>query len=186
MKNKKRVILVITFILLFAIYIGVSLRGGYLRTLEIGQEYLPVFEQNIKNKVVMVLINFVVLYILTYITTKFIHRGLKKFFNEEKKEMPKLPNKSICLIFSVIVSMIASNFLTEKAMLAINTSWFGFADPIFNIDLGYYMFQKPFIQTMILYFIVLAIIYSIYVAIYYIICFLCKRYIVLYIYFFLI
>ncbi len=171
MKNKKRVVLVITFILLFAIYIGVSLRGGYLRTLEIGQEYLPVFEQNIKNKVIIILINFVVLYILTYITTKFIHRGLKKFFDEEKKEMPKLPNKSICLIFSVLVSMIASNFLTEKAMLAMNTSWFGIADPIFNIDLGYYMFQKPFIQTMILYFIVLAIVYSIYVAIYYIICF---------------
>ena len=67
MKNKKRVVLVITFILLFAIYIGVSLRGGYLRTLEIGQEYLPVFEQNIKNKVIIILINFVVLYILTYI-----------------------------------------------------------------------------------------------------------------------
>lgn len=171
MKNKKRVILVITFILLFAIYIGVSLRGGYLRTLEIGQEYLPVFEQNIKNKVVMVLINFVVLYILTYITTKFIHRGLKKFFDEEKKEMPKLPNKSICLILSVIVSMVASSFLMEKAMLAINTSWFGIADPIFNIDIGYYIFQKPFIEAMILYFIILMIIYSVYVAAYYIICF---------------
>ncbi len=170
-KNKKRIILVVTFLILFAIYIGISLRGEYLRTLEIGQEYLSVFEQNIKYKIAVVLINFVVLYILTYITTKFIHRGLKKFFAEEKKEMPKLPNKSISLILSVIISMIASSFLTEKAMLAINTSWFGIADPIFNIDIGYYIFQKPFIESAIIYFIILTVIYSIYVAAYYIISF---------------
>ncbi len=169
--NKKRVILVIAFLILFSICAAVSLRGEYLRTMEIGQEYLSVFEQNIKHKVGVVFVNFIVLYMLTYITTKFIHRGLKKFFLEEKKEMPKLPNKSICLIFSVIISMIASVFLTEKAMLAINTSWFGIVDPIFNIDIGYYIFQKPLIEAMIVYFIILTIIYSIYVAIYYIISF---------------
>lgn len=170
-KNKKRVILVITFLILFAIYLVLTLRGEYLRTLEIGQEYISVFKQNIKYKVAVVLINFIVLYIATYITTKFIHRGLKKFFVEEKKEMPKLPNKSICLIFSVIISMIASAFLTEKIMLVINASWFGITDPIFNIDIGYYIFQKPFIEAMIIYFIILTILYSIYVAAYYIICF---------------
>lgn len=85
--------------------------------------------------------------------------------------MPKLPNKSICLILSVIVSMIASAFLTEKLMLAMNTSWFGIADSVFNIDLGYYIFQKPFIEAILVYFVILTIIYSIYVAAYYIICF---------------
>ncbi len=170
-KNKKRVILVVTFLILFAIYLGITLRGEYLRTLEIGQEYLSNLKQNIEYRMIVVAINFVVLYILTYITTKFIHRGLKKFFIEEKKEFPKLPNKSICLILSVIVSMIASAFLTEKLILAMNTSWFGIADPVFNIDLGYYIFQKPFIEAILIYFVILTIIYSIYVAAYYIICF---------------
>ncbi len=170
-KNKKRTILVITFLILFAIYLAITIRGEYLETLEIGQEYLSVFEQNIKYKIGVVLINFVVLYLLTYITTKFIHRGLKKFFDQEKKEIPKLPNKSICLILSIIISMISSGFLIEKAMLALNTSWFGISDPVFNLDVGYYIFQKPFIDAMIIYFIVLTIIYSVYVAAYYIICF---------------
>ena len=170
-KNKKRVIFVVTFLIIFAIYIGINLRGEYLKTLGIGQEYLSVFEQNIKYKVGVVLANFVMLYILTYITTKFIHRGLRKFFIQENKEMPKLPNKSICLIFSAIISMVAAAFLTEKAMMAMNVSWFGISDPIFNIDIGYYIFQKPFIEAMIVYFIVLAIVYSIYVAGYYIISF---------------
>ncbi len=170
-KNKKRVILVIAFLILFAIYLGITLRGEYLKTLEIGQEYLSVFKQNIKFKVAVVLINFVVLYIATYVTTKIIHRGLRKFFEIEKKEMPKLPNKSICLILSVITSMVASVFLTEKAMLALNASWFGISDPIFNLDIGYYIFQKPFIETILIYFILLTIMYSIYIAAYYIICF---------------
>ena len=169
--NKKRIILVIAFLILFAIYIGISLRGEYLRILEVGQNYLPVFKQNLKYKALVVSINFAILYITTYITTKFIHRGLKKFFNEDKKELPKLPNKSICHIFSTIVSMISSVFLTEKLMLAINTSWFGISDPIFKMDIGFYIFQKPFIETVIIYFIILTILYSIYVAAYYIICF---------------
>ena len=170
-KNKKRVILVISFLILLTIYAVVNLRGEYLKTLGIGQEYLAVFEQNLKFKVGIILTNFVVLYILTYITTKFIHRGLKKFFIEEKIEMPKLPNKSICLIFSVIIGIIASGFLTEKAMMAINVSWFGISDPVFNIDIGYYIFQKPFIESMLIYFIVLGIVYTIYIAAYYIIVF---------------
>lgn len=170
-KNKKRVILVIAFLILFAIYIAINLRGEYLKTLGIGREFVGVFKQNVKYKFEVILINFVVLYIATYITTRFIKRGLKKFFDEEKKEMPKLPNKSICLIFSAIASMITSSLLTEKAMLALNTAWFGITDPIFNLDIGYYMFQKPFIETLLIYFVTLMVIYSLYIAVYYIIAF---------------
>lgn len=169
--NKKRIIIVLAFLVLFALYIAISLRGEYLQTLEIGEQYLEVFKQNVKYKTYVVLINFAVLYILTYIITRFIKRGLKKFFEDDKKEMPKLPNKSISLIFSVIVSMIISNLITEKAMVAINSTWFGIADPIFNLDIGYYIFQKPFIETMLIYFIALMVVYSIYIAVYYIITF---------------
>lgn len=169
--NKKRVILVISFLIVFAIYLAITLRGEYLQTLQIGEEYISVFEQNVKYKVGIALVNFALLYISTYITNRFIKRGLKKFFDEDKKQMPKLPNKSISLIFSVIVSIITSKLITEKAMLAINTAWFGVNDPIFNLDIGYYMFQKPFIESMLVYFIVLMAIYSVYVAMYYIITF---------------
>ncbi|MBQ3145694.1 MAG: UPF0182 family protein [Clostridia bacterium] len=169
--NKKRVILVILFLTIFAIYLAITLRGEYLQTLQIGEEYISVFEQNVKYKIGIALVNFLILYISTYITNRFIKRGLKKFFDEDKKQMPKLPNKSISLIFGVIVSIITSKLITEKAMLALNTAWFGVNDPIFNLDIGYYMFQKPLIESMLLYFIVLMAIYSVYVALYYIITF---------------
>ena len=170
-KNKKRVVLVIVFLILLAIYVAITVRGKYLQTLEIGEQYVEVFKQNIKYKVGVVLVNFAILYIATYITTRFIKRGLKKFFDDDKKEMPKLPNKSISLILSVVISLISSNFITEKIMLALNTAWFGIYDPIFNMDIGYYMFQKPVIEAIIIYFIALLAIYSIYIAVYYIIVF---------------
>ncbi len=170
-KSKKRAILVIAFLIILAIYIAVTLRGEYLQTLEIGEQYVEAFKQNIKYKIGVALVNFAILYIATYITTKFIKRGLKKFFDDDKKEMPKLPNKSISLILSVVISIISSKLITEKVMLAFNTAWFGINDPIFNMDIGYYMFQKPFIEAIIIYFIALLAIYSIYIAVYYIIVF---------------
>ena len=169
--NKKRNIIVIVFLIIFVMYITISLRGEYLQTLEIGEQYVDVFKQNVKYKTAVVLINFIIVYMSTYIVTRFIKRGLKKFFDDDKKQMPKLPNKSISLILSVIVSIVTSNFITEKVMLAINSTWFGISDPIFNMDIGYYIFQKPFIESMIMYFIALMIIYSIYIALYYIITF---------------
>lgn len=170
-KSKKRLVIVLIFLILFAIYLFVAIRGEYLQTLEIGENFLSVFKNSIKYKVNVILINFVVLYIATYITTLFIKKGLKKFFDEEKKTMPKLPNKSISLIFSAIVSMIMGSLLTDKVMLALNATWFGKSDPVFGLDIGYYMFQKPLIETLIIYFIVLMVVYSIYIAVYYIITF---------------
>lgn len=170
-KNKKRVILVIAFLIVLAIYVAITLRGQYLQTLEIGEQYVEVFNQKIKYKVGVVLANFAILYVATYITTRFIKRGLKKFFEDDKKEMPKLPNKSISLILSVIISLISSSLITEKVMLSLNTAWFGINDPIFNMDIGYYIFQKPFIEAIIIYIIAILVIYSIYIAVYYIIVF---------------
>ena len=169
--NKKRIILVVAFLILFAIYSIISLRGEYLQALEIGQEYVEVFKQDIKYRISFIGLNFVVLYIATYITTKFIKRGLKKFFDQEKIQMPKLPNKSICLILGVIISIVATKLIEEKALIAVNSAQFGIYDPIFNLDIGYYMFQKPFIEAIIIYFIILMIVYSIYIATYYIIIF---------------
>lgn len=170
-KSKKRAILVIAFLIILAIYIAVTLRGEYLQTLEIGEQYVEAFKQNIKYKVGVALVNFAILYIATYITTRFTKRGLKKFFDDDKKEMPKLPNKSISLILGAVISIISSKLITEKVMLAFNTAWFGINDPIFNMDIGYYMFQKPFIEAIIIYFIALLVVYSIYIAVYYIIVF---------------
>ena len=171
MKNKKRKIFVTLLLIIFSLIMYVSIRGEYLHILGIGEEYIEIFKENLKQKSIVFVCGFIVVYIATYITTTIIKKGLKKFFEEDKKEMPKLPNKSISLLFGLISGIFVTNTLTQKAILAFNSTWFAKTDPIFNLDIGYFIFQKPFIETIIVYLIGLIAILTLYIAVYYIIVF---------------
>lgn len=170
-KSKKRMLLVLAFLVIYLLYCYVTFRGDYLAMLEIGEQYTDVFTKNVYYKVICNLVNFAVVFFSIYIATNITKRGLKKFFIEEKKQLPKLPNKSIAFIVSIIVTMFVSEILTKKVMLAFNSGWFGDTDPIFNLDIGYYMFQKPFIEFVLIYIIVLIVAITVYIAVYYIIVF---------------
>ena len=104
-------------------------------------------------------------------TNRGIKKGLKPFFEKEKKEIPKLPNKSLALVISALVSFVTSSALMQKIMLIANGTSFGIQDPIFGLDIAYYMFQKPVIETLALYFVILFVGLSIYIALYYVIAF---------------
>ena len=152
-KSKTRMIIVLLFIAIFAICSYVSLRGTYLQYKELGENYIQAFETNLKCKYIIFGINFVLLYIIMYFTNRGIKKGLKPFFEKEKKEMPKLLNKSISFVTSVIVSTLVSNTLMKQFLLCASNTSFGINDPVFGFDIAFYMFQKPFIQTLLLYFI---------------------------------
>lgn len=172
MKNKKRVIFVLCLLAVFAIYLYITLRGEYLQILGIGEEYVKIFTENLKQKSMVFVASFVFAYVATYITTLFIKKGLKVFFKEDNKEFPKLPNKSISLCFGIVAGLFFTYTITQKAILAFNSTWFvKNNDPIFNLDIGYYMFQKPFIEAMIAYLIGFVAILTLYIAAYYIIAF---------------
>ena len=47
-------------------------------------------------------------------TTRGIKKGLKSFFDKEKKEMPKVPNKSIAFIISAVVSALMSSVIKRE------------------------------------------------------------------------
>ena len=172
-KNKIRVLLVIAFILLFLAVSYISLKSNYLEFKELGENYQEIFWANIKYKYITMGICFVVLYIVMYLTNKGIKNSLKPFFETEKKAIPKLPNKSIALIFSTIGSLFMGSALMEKIVLFMGNTSFGItnADPIFGLDIGYYMFQKPLIETGLFYLAGLIVFLTIYSLIYHILVF---------------
>ncbi len=126
---------------------------------------------NLKYKYGIMGINFIAIFIAVMYTNSGIKKALKAFFEEEKKTIPKLPSKSIAFILATIVSIITTQGLTKQASLFINSALFGINDPIFNTDIGFYIFQKPFIEMLIMYFIAIVIGLTIYSAIYYIVVF---------------
>lgn len=170
-KNRTRMILVILFLLIFAGISYIQLRGNYLEFKELGEQYIDIFYTNITYKYAIMAINFVVLYIIIYFTNRGIKKGLKPFFEKEEKPMPKLLNKSLALVISAIASIVASSVLMQKIMLLINSTSFGIQDTIFGLDIAYYIFQKPVIETFALYFTVLFVGLSIYMALYYVVIF---------------
>ncbi len=169
--KKIKIILVILFTILFMLYMYISYRANYLQTLEIGEEYLSVFEQNNQYKIKLFAFSFIILYIVIYINNKLIKNGLKPFFEDEKKQMPKLPNKSIAFVVSTIGSTIITSVFLDKLVLFLNTTWFGVNDPVFGLDIGFYFFQKPFIQLVLNYLIVLFSLLAVYTIAYCIILF---------------
>ncbi len=170
-KKKTRFFIVLFFAIIAIIIAYILFRGTYLETLELGENYVQSFWQNVRYKSTTLCINFVVIYGLVYMTNNKIKKGLKAFFEQENKPMPKLLNKSIAFIMATVISALTSGFIMQKALLCFNASQFGITDPIFNLDIGYFMFQKPFIELVIMYLMVATVILTIYTVAYYIITF---------------
>lgn len=170
-RNMTRMLIIIAFIAVVLLISFISIRGSYLEYKELGEEYIPVFSTNLTYKIILVGINFIFLYIILYFTNRGIKKGLKPFFEKENKKMPKLLNKSLAFIIATIGSIYISTVSMQKILLFISNASFGMQDPIFNLDIGYYIFQKPVIEMILFYFVGMIIGLSIYMAVYYILIF---------------
>ena len=168
-KKKSRMYLVLLFLLLTALVMYVIYRGNYLEILELGENYLPIFWRNIAYTSITFITNFLVLFILIYFTNRKIKKGLQPFFEEEKRKMPKILNKSLAFVLAIIVSGLTTSVLLDKVMLCFNSAGFGINDPVMNYDIGYFVFQKPFIEFILLYAMGIVVGLTIYAALYYII-----------------
>lgn len=165
----RRLIVILFFVLAGAAFL-ISARGEYLQYKEIGEQYVSIFFKNLGTKYIVFFVAFICSYLMIFISNKVVRKSLKDIFDKEGKKVPRLPNKSISFIVSVIVAVIAQNVFTEKFLLFTNAAQaqFGIYDPIFKLDVSFYMFQLPFIKSIILFFIVYMVILTLYIAAYYI------------------
>lgn len=168
---KLRNIFVLLAIAIFALTSIVVYRAELLKVQEIGEDYVAVFEQKVNNVKAVSITVFILTYIITYISNIFIKAGLKKFFEQEKKEMPKLPNKSTAFILALMASVLCSIFITESFATFTNRAVFGKTDGVFGSDISYYMFTLPFIEKILIASMIGAIVLIAYTAFYYIIAF---------------
>lgn len=169
--KKARKWIVLIFIVLACLATYITYRGEYLETLELGEQYLSVFWQNLTYHFATFGITFVLLYFIIYMTNTKIKKGLKPFFEEEKKAMPKMPNKSIAFILAIAISFFTTNIIMEKLMLVMNATAFEMTDPVLGYDIGYFIFGQPFIKFVIQYFLTIIVGLTVYTAFYYIITF---------------
>lgn len=154
-KNRRIIVLSIAFVVAIIIY--AVLRANYLEMKEIGEQYLDVFWKNTIFTAITFVANFVFLFLSFYLTNRTIKNSLQIFFEDEKKEMPRFPNKSISFIIALFGSIVSTEVLLNRLLLGFSSSKFGINDPVFNIDIGFMVFQKPMIQFLLVYFLVVVV-----------------------------
>ena len=168
MKKNVRTILVAIFILVIAISMYIATRGSYLEYKELGDKYLTIFKTNTIYQYSIMGVNFIVTFVIMYFTNRGIKKGLKVFFDEEKKDIPKLMNKSISLVIAVVSSILVENLFTQKVILYASNVSFEKTDLIFNLDISFYMFVEPLIKMILSYVMGIFIFLIIYSIVYYI------------------
>ena len=170
-QNKIRKTIVTIVLILAAIILYIIERGQYLEIKEIGENYLPIFWQNLRNISITAILNFIIIFTVIYISTSKIKNGLKTFFEDEKKAMPKFPQKSIAFIIATIVTIATSGYILQKASPCFYNTQFVATDPVFGLDIGYFVFIWPFLELITMYALVAIIAATVYMAIYYLIVF---------------
>ena len=166
-----RRMMVILFIIVFTIIAYINFRGSYLQYSELGENYLNTFLEKEKYQYMVIGINFISIFIIMCFSGRRIKKGLKVFFEQEKKDIPRLPNKSIALVYSAIESIIVGGIFTPNIILCISNTSFNQVDPIFNLDISFFMFIEPLLKMLIKYFIFICISIILYSFVYYIIVF---------------
>lgn len=175
MEKKKiltlRRILVTIFLIVCAIMTYINFRGSYLEYKELGENYLQTFLTKEKYNYSVLLINFVLVYIIMYFTGRKIKKGLKVFFEQENKPIPRLPNKSIAIVTAIIESLIVGQKFTPNIILCISNTSFREVDAVFGRDVSFFMFIEPLLKMAAQYFIAICIGVIIYTFAYYVIVF---------------
>ena len=155
MEKKKfftiRRIMVLIFILIYLSITYINFRGNYIEYKELGENYLKTFLTREKIRYSVIGINFIFVFIIMYFTGRRIKKGLKEFFVKENKQIPRLPNKSISLVFSAIESLVVEKIFTSNIILLISNTSFGETDPIFHLDISFFMFIEPILKMMTIY-----------------------------------
>lgn len=175
MEKKKiltlRRILVTIFLIASAIIAFISFRGSYLEYKELGENYLQTFLTKEKYYYCVLIVNFILVYIIMYLTGRKIKKGLKIFFEQENKSIPRLPNKSIAIVTAIIESLIVVQKFTPNIILCISNTSFREADAVFGLDVSFFMFIEPLLKMAALYFIEICVGVIIYTFAYYVIVF---------------
>lgn len=171
MKKNIRKILVIIFILILWVSMYIVTRGSYLEYKELGEKYISIFKTNVVYRYSIMIINFVLTFFIMYFANRGIKKGLKVFFDEEKKQMPRLFNKSISLVVATVSSIAAGIVFTPKVILCASNVSFEKTDMLFNLDISFYMFVEPLIKMSLMYLMWIFIFLIVYSLAYYILVF---------------
>ncbi len=144
---KKTVWIIVGAILLYLIWKVGGVLFDYIEIREIGEKYTSIFIKNLMTQIAVQSISFGGLFLAVFISVLFVRRNLSVLKVQRAMFEGLGVSAIICIAVAIILSGIVGESLWEKLLVFSNSQWFGKSDPVFGKDIGYYIFQRPFLET---------------------------------------
>lgn len=170
-KKDKRVlinVLNIFFSILAIVVFMLYTRVEFLHMKELGLEYEKIYNINLKEKIYIMSITFVITFIYILCVNLFLKKDFKKLFKQENKEMPKINLFTPALLIGVLNSIVANFVFRGKILNLLHTAKFGKTVGILGLDYSFSLLISPIIQLLLFYITVFVILTIGYAFIYYI------------------
>ncbi len=144
-------IILAAILLLFAMIISplYNLLMEYWQIQEIGQAYTSVFWTNFFARALTQSIGFILIFAVLFINLFCLKRTAIMPNISVGFVKKKWPYVLLSLILSLFVSGFVGGSLYQKLLLAAGRQDFGVFDPLFNQDVGYYVFSRPFLISLV-------------------------------------
>ncbi len=174
-KNKRKIkrTVIISVIAVVLIAAAVIASGIYLKVIQLDDisnklgNFSSVYFTDLTYRIVSCILGFAMVFAVIFVTNIFIKKNMKGYIKTNELEKRYMPNIPIAVLFGAVGAFLANNIFYSKILSFLNYVPFGTTDPIFHKDIGYYVFQRPFMLSIYQFILALWIVVIIYTAVYY-------------------
>lgn len=138
---------------LIVVVVIISLFSGFIIDMEWYKEvgYLSVFLTSFKVKALVFVPSFIIIYLLVNFYARFLRKNYARINNIVYEKAVNKRHNSVIALLSAIASLLVSIGFTGtfwyNILEFLNATDFNIKDPLFNKDIGFYVFKLPLIQS---------------------------------------
>ena len=156
---KRRAFLLVLAVLVFASLVFLSIASGWLVELlwmsQLG--YQSIFWRLLSIKMTLFGLGFIIVFLYFWINLRLVLRNSLRFTSAQDSDSPlrysgKIPpgrTRAVALVLSLIFALIFGLILNSGWDTYLRFHWggsFGQSDPIFHLNIGFYVFRLPFYE----------------------------------------
>jgi Uncharacterized conserved protein len=134
-------------------------------------DYSSVYIKNLIFKLATFAVCFLLIFIVISISNFFIKKNMNSYLRKKELPIKHYPNFLVSAVVAFFGALISKDLFYMKILNYFNGSSFNAKDPIFNNDVGYYVFTRPLYTTIIGFLSGLCLFVIAYTIIYYLIIF---------------
>lgn len=141
------IIILVVIAALSALGMSISLFYQYVQLKELGEGFTKMFQTKTTVKITTQVLALAIIFLLVFGSVTAARYNLLSMGLSNEFLRKRLPYILLSFVISFLLGFVVSNTLYIKLLSFLNPVWFGKGDPLFHKDIGYYIFQRPFLVS---------------------------------------